>query len=203
MARVRKNMKPKSSRRTKPSAKAMESGLATTGPMGLPDWLLMVLAGTIAAILLFTNLGDKYLWQDEAATAVMGERMMKYGKPLAYDGKNLITMDNFAEEDKDTVSLRTGDAGAALQYFVARRDFKADSAWTGQPWGQFLVAGISLSMFGHSTVAARAPFAAAAMITIVLLYWFIRGQLHDRLMAAGRAAGRAAFCYHGLVLVPG
>jgi hypothetical protein len=162
----------------------MESGLATTGPMGRPDWLLMVLAGTIAAILLFTNLGDKYLWQDEAATAVMGERMMKYGKPLAYDGKNLITMDNFAEEDKDTVSLRTGDAGAALQYFVARRDFKADSAWTGQPWGQFLVAGISLSMFGHSTVAARAPFAAAAMITIVLLYWFIRGQLHDRLMAA-------------------
>jgi len=148
------------------------------------DWLIIVLTGIIAAILLFTNLGDKYLWQDEAATAVMGERMMKYGKPLAYDGKNLITMDSFVEDDGQSISLRTGDARTALRYFIDRRDFKTDTAWTGQPWGQFIIAGISLSLFGHNTIAARAPFSAAAVITVLLLYWFIRKQFQDRLMAS-------------------
>lgn len=184
MGRVRQKKKPKNTEGIKQSVRDMKSEPAVTGPMGRTDWLLMVIAAAIATVILFTNLGDKYLWQDEAATAVMGERMMKYGKPLAYDGKNLITMDNFAEEDTTTISLRTGDAQTALKYFIDRRDFKADTTWIGQPWGQFLVAGISLFVFGHGTLAARAPFAAAAMITVVLLYWFIRGQFHDRLMAA-------------------
>jgi hypothetical protein len=143
----------------------------------------MAIASIIAAVLLFTNLDDKYLWQDEAATAVMGERMIKYGKPLAYDGKNLITMDNFAEEDIQTINLRTGDAKTALQYFINRGDFKADTTWIGQPWGQFVVAGASMLFFGHNTWAARAPFAAAAMITVLLLYWLIRVQFQDKLMA--------------------
>ena len=78
------------------------------------DWLIIILTSIIATIMLFTYLGDKYLWQDEAATAVLGERMMKYGKPLAYDGKNLITMDNFAQEDRQTINLRTGNAQAAI-----------------------------------------------------------------------------------------
>ncbi len=63
----------------------------------------------LAAVLLFFNLGTKYLWQDEAATAVLGSRLMKFGKPLAYDGMNLITMDHFYGEDASTLGERTGD----------------------------------------------------------------------------------------------
>ncbi|MEZ4654226.1 MAG: hypothetical protein R3E12_11720 [Candidatus Eisenbacteria bacterium] len=35
----------------------------------------------IAAILLFWGLGSPYLWQDEAATAVLGERLLATGRP--------------------------------------------------------------------------------------------------------------------------
>lgn len=158
-----------------------ETAHTTALPWVTTDWIIIISIAVFATMMLFANLDDKYLWQDEAATAVMAERMMRYGKPLAYDGKNLITMDNFAEEDQQTIGLRTGSAHAALRYFIDRRDFKADTAWTGQPWGQFLVAGISLSLFGHNTFAARVPFSAAAVITVLLLYLFVRKLFQDRL----------------------
>ncbi len=147
------------------------------------DWLIIILISVISTIMLFANIGYKYLWQDEAATAVLGERMMKYGKPLAYDGKNLITMDFITHKDEQIMDYLTGNAQTAIQYFIDRRDFKTDTTWIGQPWGQFIVAGISLSFLGHNTIAARAPFAAAALITVILLYLFIKKHFQDRWMA--------------------
>jgi 4-amino-4-deoxy-L-arabinose transferase-like glycosyltransferase len=168
----------------------MEGSPQSAGVPGLPgavdrrDLLLIVALSAIAGLLLFAHLGSKYLWQDEAATAVMGDRMMRYGKPLAYDGKNIITMDNFAEEDHRTIGSRTASAESALDYLIARRDFRSDTAWTGQPWGQFVVAGASIRLFGRTTVAARAPFAAAAVLTVALFYVFVRRAFDSRLMAA-------------------
>lgn len=147
------------------------------------DWLIIILISVIATIMLFANIGHKYLWQDEAATAVLGERMMKYGKPLGYDGTNLITMDFITHNDEQVIDYLTGNAHKAIQYFIDRRDFKTDTTWIGQPWGQFIVAGISLSLLGHNTMAARAPFAAAAFLTVILLYLFIKKHFQDRWMA--------------------
>jgi hypothetical protein len=142
----------------------------------------LVLLFIVAAVFLFSNLGAKYLWQDEAVTAVLGARLMKFGEPLAYDGVNLITMDHFAGEDASTVDQRTGDPKIAVQYYADHGDFKHDTAWIGQPWGQFLVAGVSLTLFGRNTVAARLPFAAAAFLTVGLLYSFVRRQFKDPLL---------------------
>jgi 4-amino-4-deoxy-L-arabinose transferase-like glycosyltransferase len=136
-----------------------------------------------AAVLLFWRLGAVYLWQDEAATAVMAERMLKYGKPLAYDGRNIITMDSFVDEDWSTVQQRTGSAEAALRYLVARRDFRPDTTWVGQPWGQFAVAAVSLGLLGHGTAQARLPFAVAALATVLLLYWLVHRTFEDRALA--------------------
>jgi len=183
MARVQENIKETMNIPLQPAENVM-STQTKLHYMEWQDWLIIILTSLIAAIMLFTNLGDKYLWQDEAATAVLGERMMKYGKPLAYDGKNLITMDFLIrQQDGQFIDHFTDDARTAIQYFIDRRDFKADTTWTGHPWGQFIVAGISLSLFGHNTIAARAPFAAAAVITVILLYLFIRKQFQDRWMA--------------------
>lgn len=179
MARVKKKRKLQKSNDPDVIAKKTE-----IRPAWLLDSFLITLVCIVAVALLFINLDDKYLWQDEAATAVLGERMMRYGKPFAYDGKNLITMDHFAGEDLRTIDSRTGDAKTAIQYYVDHRDFKADTTWIGQPWGQFIAAGTSLLLFGHNTVGARAPFAAAAVLTIVLLYWFIKTNFQDRFMAA-------------------
>jgi hypothetical protein len=128
----------------------------------------------VATLLLTWRLGAVYLWQDEAATAVLAERLFTHGKPLAYDGRNMITMDSFVDEDEATIGRRTGDADAAFRYLVERHDFKPDGAWIGQPWGQFVAAGASLAAFGHGTVAARLPFALAAIATAALLYLLAR-----------------------------
>jgi 4-amino-4-deoxy-L-arabinose transferase-like glycosyltransferase len=137
----------------------------------------------IAAVFLFDNLRAKYLWQDEAATAELAMRLMRFGKPLGYDGVNLITMDYVAADEYANLEKCTGAAEPAIQYFIHRGDFRRDTAWTGQPWGSFVIAGVSLKLFGKATIPARAPFAAAAFLTVILLYWFVRQQFRDRLLA--------------------
>jgi len=148
------------------------------------DLALLLVLAAVAGALLFSNLDRVYLWQDEAATALLGERLLAHGKPLAWDGKNLITMDSMADEDVATIGARTSDPEAALRYFAARRDFKDDYAWIGQPWGQFVLAGLSLALFGHDTGPARWPFALAAVLTVLVLYEFARSLFSSRLIAA-------------------
>jgi hypothetical protein len=145
--------------------------------------LTPAILAALAALLLFWGLADKYLWQDEAATAVLAVRMLKYGRPLSYDGVNLVTIDYFATEDTETIGQRTGDPKASVDYYIQRGDFKPDTAWKWQPWGQFVVAAISLQLLGHTTLAARLPFALAGMATVLLLYRLVGKYCDSRLMA--------------------
>ncbi|HEY6908962.1 MAG TPA: glycosyltransferase family 39 protein, partial [Myxococcales bacterium] len=140
-----------------------------------------------AAALLFSRLGAVYLWQDEALTAILGERMMRYGKPLSWDGANVVTQDNFAAEDFATIDGRTGSASAAIAYFKARRDFKEDTTWVLHPWGQFVAAGLSLAAFGHGTWQARLPFALAGLCTVLLLYLYTARAFASRRVALAAA----------------
>src|SRR5208282_2059362 len=104
-----------------------------------------VLAGGIAALLLLWGLGNPYLWQDEAATAVLAARMLKFGRPLAYDGVNLVTIDHFAGEDRATIDFRTGNPRRAVAYYIERGDYKPDGSWKWQPWGQFVAAAAGIA----------------------------------------------------------
>lgn len=155
--------------------------------------LLAVLA--LGGVLLFWRLGAIYLWQDEAATAVMAERMLAHGRPLAYDGRNVITMDVIVEDNPHTLSSRAADPEEALRYYVARGDFRADGTWVNQPWGQFVAAAASLAVLGHGTAAARLPFAAAALATVLLLYLLALRTLRDRWVATAAAALLVANAY--------
>src|SRR4030081_2002388 len=86
--------------------------------------LSLVIIGCLAAVLLFWGLGERSLWQDEAATAVLSDRLLRFGKPMAYDGVNLITIDSFQGEETKTIDERTHSAEAALGYYIKRGDFK-------------------------------------------------------------------------------
>src|SRR5580658_7413390 len=97
--------------------------------------LAQVLIPGLAAILLFWNLTEKYLWH-EAATAVLATRLLKFGRPLAYDGVNLITTDMF-EVNEDEIGRLAGNAKAAVDHHVLRGEFKPDTTWKWQPWGLF------------------------------------------------------------------
>jgi hypothetical protein len=178
--------RPRSSDRARASAPA-PSPLATRFPERWRDLALQVVLVGIAALLLLWGLGDRYLWQDEAATAVLADRMLRFGRPLAYDGKNLITIDHFALEDARSIDRRTGDPTAAVDYYVARGDLKPDTSWKYHPWGQFVVAAASLAALGHTTLAARLPFALAGVATVLLLYRLVRDVGGDRLMASAAA----------------
>jgi hypothetical protein len=130
----------------------------------------------LAAVLLFWGLTEKYLWQDEAATAVLAVRMLKFGRPLAYDGKNLLTIDMQDDDDDASVSARTKNPQAAIDYYVAEGNFKKDTTWKWQPWGLFAIAAASIKLLGQTTLGARLPFALAGLATVPLLFYLVRKQ---------------------------
>jgi hypothetical protein len=134
-------------------------------------------------VLLLWRLGDKYLWQDESNTAVLATRLLRFGRPLSYDGTNLITVDDFAAEDPASIGARTKDPKAAVDYYIARGDYRADTTWKYHPLGQFLVTAISFEVLGQTTIAARLPFVVAALATIVLLWWLVRKYCRSDSMA--------------------
>jgi hypothetical protein len=164
------------------------------------DGAALGIVALVAAVFMFSGLGRPYLWQDEAATAVLGERMMRFGKPIGYDGRNLITMDFSIPADAAAMPILTGEPRAAVRYFVDRGDFREDTTWIGHPWGQFVAAGLSLAVLGKGTAAARAPFAAASVLTVVLLYLLALAVLRDRLtalVAAGLLLANPYWVLHG------
>ncbi len=146
--------------------------------------LPFLLAGLVAAALCLWNLGGKYLWQDEAACALLAERWIRLGKPFAWDGTNLVTMDEFrADRGAAELDRHTRDAASAVRYFAENGDFKADTTWVGQPWGQFVLAGTSLALLGHGTVPARLPFALAGVATALVLFAIARRRFGGRATA--------------------
>lgn len=118
-------------------------------------WLLL-LAG---AVLLLTNLGNIYLWQDEAETALLSQRLGTYGLPLAFDGRNLIRQ---APQD--------------VQY-------TSDYVWVYHPWLPFYFTAASFALLGPTTFAARLPYALAGLGTVLFLYFSLRHHFRDKRIA--------------------
>lgn len=101
----------------------------------------------IASCLLFMNLENIYLWQDEAETALLSKNIFTYGYPRAWDGKNIITQN-------------------------AEKDFNEHYVWTWSPWIQFYITACSFLIFGISTFSARFPFALIGLSSIIIFYFF-------------------------------
>jgi len=140
------------------------------------EWGVVLCLGCLSAVLLFWNLSQPYLWQDEANTAVLAVRLLQSGKPLAYDGVNILTNDNFAAENQRTIGERTGNPQVAVDYYIARGDLKADGTWKFHPLGQFLWAAAGIKLWGQTTLGARLPFVIAALASVFLLYWLVRSS---------------------------
>ena len=52
--------------------------------------VLVALGVVLGAVLIFAGLSQRYLWDDEAETALLAERVLRFGVPLAWDGASLI-----------------------------------------------------------------------------------------------------------------
>ena len=131
--------------------------------IGLRDhWAITVLA-LLGAILIFTNLGRDYLWEDEGDTAALAVNVLKFGVPKAWDGSAFLDSDHGARLNKDLVMVT-------------------------HPWIQYYLTAASFLVFGENTFAARIPFAIAGWMSILLVYLFVWRLFGNRLTAFSAAA---------------
>jgi phosphatidylglycerophosphate synthase len=64
-------------------------------------FLLSVLC--VSLFLFLANLGNQYLWQDEAQTAVISRTILTHGVPVGYDGKNYFSQELGSEYGKNYI----------------------------------------------------------------------------------------------------
>jgi 4-amino-4-deoxy-L-arabinose transferase-like glycosyltransferase len=118
-----------------------------------PFWVVLIL---LAPLLLFPNLGNRFLWQDEAETALLARSVVQHGYPLAHDGRRTIS-DQPGSPDVD-------DAGV----------------WIWTPWLQLYPTAAIFALLGDSTGAARLPFALAGWASLLLAYGVFRAIVRRR-----------------------
>src|SRR3954447_20560932 len=151
-------MPRKNTTRRKTTQRSLPRG--TAGVDVLPFWrdgLLWVLVAA-GALLIFASLSQRCLWQDEAETALLGRNIVKFGRPVAFDGVNLVSQELGAELDGQQV-------------------------WRWSPWVQFYLATASISLLGATTFAARLPFALFGVLTLPALYALTAALARSRLAA--------------------
>lgn len=58
----------------------------------MPRDRLLIVFVAASAVLLFPNLDNMYLWQDEAEAALIAKNVVTYGLPKAWDGMNMLAV---------------------------------------------------------------------------------------------------------------
>src|SRR5437879_4572918 len=125
-------------------------------------WPFAIVA-LIGAVLIFTNLGSDYLWEDEGDTAALASNILKFGVPKAWDGAAFLDCDHGTRLNRDLVMVT-------------------------HPWVQYYLTAASFLIFGQNTFAARFPFALAGWMSILLTYLFLWRELRSRVVAFSAAA---------------
>ncbi|MEM4725149.1 MAG: glycosyltransferase family 39 protein, partial [Candidatus Hadarchaeum sp.] len=135
-------------------------------------WLLLI----IGAFLLFVDLGDVYLWQDEAETALIARHWLVHGLPLSTDGMTWVQQQ--------------------AQPFI---EFTSDYVWISHSWLQFALTAVTFAFLGFTTVAARLPFVLAGLASLCFFYQFVLRWLQDK-RVAWIAAMLLLFCVPFILL---
>jgi hypothetical protein len=112
----------------------------------------------VAALLIFPSLDDRYLWDDEAETALLAKNVLRFGVPVAWDGTSLISQE-------------------------CGTDYDANYLWRQTPWLPIYITAGTFSLFGSSTFTARLPFALLGLLSVPSMYLLGRRLFGDRLIA--------------------
>ncbi len=136
------------------------SDSTTLGAWRDPIFLAILVLG---AFLIFTNLGQRPLWQDEAETAVLGRHVLSTGLPSVTDGVNIVSQEE-------------------------RREFGSDMIWRWSPWLQIYMSAAGQFINPHSTFWARFFFAVTGLACIAGTYLLVWTRFRDRAWARLSAA---------------
>ncbi len=139
-------------------------------------WANSAAAGLLllAALLIFTNLDDRRLWDDEAETALLAKSTLRFGVPLAWDGVTLISQE-------------------------CGTDYDSNYLWRQTPWLPIYVAAGSFALLDTSTFTARLPFALLGLLAVPSMYLLARRASGDRptaMLAAGSLLLSVPFLLH-------
>lgn len=121
--------------------------------------VFLVLLLCCSSVFFLKNLGNQYLWQDEAQTALVSKTIFTHGVPLGYDGKNFFSQELKAEYGENYI-------------------------WKWHTWLPFYVLAGFFKVFGVNTFTARLPFALFGIGTVFLTYFFCKSMWQDRKIAA-------------------
>ena len=116
-----------------------------------PEALLLGALVLLASALLLANLGNQFLWQDEAQTALLARSILAHGIPHGSEGPN-----SFSQE----LGVELGPGGV----------------WRWHTWLSFYAVAASFALLGESAFAARLPFALCGVAT-VLATWQLGREL--------------------------
>ena len=117
----------------------------------------------VAAILIFPSLDNRYLWDDEAETALLAKNVLRFGVPVAWDGRDLVSQECGADYDENYL-------------------------WRQTPWLPIYATALSFKLLGPSTLAARLPFALVGVLCVLSLY-VVGAALFGERATAGLATG--------------
>jgi 4-amino-4-deoxy-L-arabinose transferase-like glycosyltransferase len=117
-------------------------------------WLPGLALGLVAVFLLLFNLDDRYLWGDEAETAVLARSIARTGLPFVRHEGNFITL-------------------------LGGADSNSHGLWTWSPWLDEYVAAGAFLLLGESIWSARVPFAFVGLLCICLVAWVAHRVFRD------------------------
>ncbi|MCP4443027.1 MAG: hypothetical protein GY810_29325 [Aureispira sp.] len=149
------------------------------------NWLAVAIILIIGGYLLIYDLGDGYLWQDEAETACVSRTVLQSGIPKGFDGVNY-----FSQQDG--------------------KEYGENYTWKLHPWFQFYWTATFFATLGESTFTARLPFALLGLGSALLGFFLSLMLWKDRKTAwftAGFFAANTMFLllttqarYYGAVI---
>lgn len=116
-------------------------------------YLLSGLVFIVVALGCFLNLGGRNFGVDEAETAVLGENILNYGIPMAWNGRGLI----------DNVAVKVN--GWCVD---------EDLVFVSHPWFPYYLSALLIAIFAKSHFWLRAGFALFGFTGFVLLYFLVK-----------------------------
>ena len=125
------------------------------------DKTFLAIVLIIGLILMFSQLGGRFLWGDEAQNSLFSLNTLRFGIPTFYDGEKLIVDNHLRLEENFWLSDRLTD-------WKPNQEFnKWDQALKWQAWLPFYISAFFFSVFGTSDFVARLPFAIFGLAILV------------------------------------
>lgn len=130
-------------------------------------WLSLILLVIIFSFSLFKNISYPLLWNDEAETAVFGQRILKFGYPKVDDGKNIVygivlPEKNLIKTNKLGIYAATGQIhfylASLVEYFVQKFD----------------------NLYLKTTII-RLPFAIFGFLSLLIFAWLGANYFNNKL----------------------